>query len=389
MSSLDIRTLAFVLAAIITIQSLGLFVVWQRRKTTSGFGLWTAACTIFAVSLFLLGLRNLIPDFFSVVIANALQFVAGILLFMGIRRFFNSPYHDYLNYLLAATAFLLLIYFLYIRDEITVRILIVSVAWLLGCLRCAIILIVDTPKELRASARFTAVVFGTLGLVHLFRGAVVLVNPAESEMFAPTPTQAFFFVALIGLTLCMTFGLYMMMSKRFELELANIVHQANTDDLTGVWNRRYLFELSQQEFKRARRYDRPLSVLAIDIDHFKKVNDAHGHIVGDLLLKELASTVQSVLRESDVFARTGGEEFMVLLPESDATDSATVAERVRRAISRVTINARSVPVGVTISIGVASLSIEDQDIQAVYQRADAGLYEAKHKGRNCIILKQG
>lgn len=307
---------------------------------------------------------------------------------MGIRRFFNRPYHDYLNYLLAATAFLLLIYFLYIRDEITVRILIVSVAWLIGCLRCAIILIVDAPKELRTSARFTAIVFGTLGFAHLFRGMLVLVNPAESEMFALSPAQSFFFVALIGLTLCMTFGLYMMMSKRFELELANIVHQANTDDLTGVWNRRYLFELSQQEFKRARRYDRPLSVLAIDIDHFKKVNDAHGHIVGDLLLKELASTVQSVLRESDVFARTGGEEFMVLLPESDATDSATVAERVQRAISRVTINSRGVPVGVTISIGVASLSIEDQDIQAVFQRADAGLYEAKHNGRNCIILKQ-
>ncbi len=308
---------------------------------------------------------------------------------MGIRQFFERPQHDYLNYLLAAAALALVTYFLYIRDDITARILIVSLAWLMGCIRCAIVLVVDAPKELRASARFTAIVFGTLGLVHLFRGMVVLINPAESEMFAPTPTQAFFFVALIGLTLSMTFGLFLMMSKRFELELADIIHQANTDDLTGMWNRRYLFDMSQQEFKRARRYDRELSVLAIDIDHFKKVNDTYGHIVGDALLKELASAVRSVLRESDIFARTGGEEFMVLLPESDATDSATVAERVQRAISRVTINSRGVPVGVTVSIGVASLSIEDQDIQSVFQRADAGLYEAKHNGRNCIILKQG
>jgi diguanylate cyclase (GGDEF)-like protein len=387
-STLDIRTLAFILAAIIITESLVLIVVWRTRKTFSGFGLWTLASVVIASSFVLLGLRGAIPDFFSVVIANLLQIVGAILIFMGIRKYLDEPYHDYLNYLLAAVVMGFLVYFLYVHNDVNARILVVSCAWFIGCLRCALILLADVPTELRPSTRFAGGVFIALGLVHLLRGIHAWFGPPQTDLFVPDAVQAFVFTSWIVLAVGLTFGLFMMTTKRLELELAKLVRLAHTDDLTGAWNRRYLIEWSQREARRAHRYGHSLSMLAIDIDHFKDVNDTYGHAVGDLLLKGLASTAQSSLRASDVFARTGGEEFTALLPESDAAESLVVAERIKNEIGQVAVYAGSVPVTTTVSIGVASLSPDDRDIRPVFQRADAALYEAKRNGRNRVVVQQ-
>lgn len=387
MVTLDIRTLAFVLAAIIITQSLALLVMRQTHKTFGGFGFWTLASAALAVSFLLLGLRSRIPDFFSIVVANLLQIVAGILVFMGIRKFFGKPYQDALNYLLAASVMAALVWFLYADNDEIARVLVVSGAWFIWCLRCALVLVADAPEELRPSARFTGAMMGALGLVQLFRGVYAWDNPAEGDLFSPSTVQALIFLSWIGLAVGLTFGLFMMTSRRLELELAERVLQAYTDELTGAWNRRYLIESSQREVNRARRYGHVLSMLAIDIDLFKQINDTYGHTVGDLFLKRLTAAARLSLRDSDIFARTGGEEFAVLLPQSDAAKSMVVAERIRSGISKMTIHWKGVPVRITVSIGVASLDPSDQEIHTVFQRADAALYEAKRKGRNRVVTK--
>lgn len=156
------------------------------------------------------------------------------------------------------------------------------------------------------------------------------------------------------------------------------------DPLTGLYNRRYFFELAQREVIRAQRYTRPLSMLMLDIDHFKVVNDKHGHHVGDEVLREIAHRCSKGLREIDLVGRYGGEEFVFLLPETDGNGGARVAEQVRREIVKPIKTSGPRSVAVTVSVGVATLDDSANDVFSVLERADTALYAAKRVGRNRV-----
>ena len=167
-----------------------------------------------------------------------------------------------------------------------------------------------------------------------------------------------------------------------------------TDALTGLHNRRYLDRRLEEEVTRALRYQHPLSCLFIDADHFKRINDTHGHGAGDSVLREIALRVKECLRASDIATRFGGEEFALLLPQTDATEACTLAERIRHRIKDKTIPIHGgANVSVTASIGVAPMRFEtSSDIAAVSKRlldeADRALYIAKASGRNQIQLAE-
>ncbi len=162
--------------------------------------------------------------------------------------------------------------------------------------------------------------------------------------------------------------------------------QAHTDPLTGLANRRHFFEVAEAELARSRRYEAPLSLLMLDIDHFKEVNDAHGHRAGDRVLQQLARSCLEVLRTVDVVGRVGGEEFAILLPETDVDGAVEVAERLRAAIAAVGIpREEGVPLRVTVSIGVSTLA-GNANLDTLMSQADDALYDAKHRGRNRVRL---
>ncbi|MDP2227524.1 MAG: GGDEF domain-containing protein [Moraxellaceae bacterium] len=167
-----------------------------------------------------------------------------------------------------------------------------------------------------------------------------------------------------------------------------ILELSRRDGLTGVWNRRYLNELMTHDFAVARRSQTPLAVLMIDLDHFKHINDAHGHQAGDLVLKAAARTLQDGLREIDHIGRYGGEEFLVLLPFCDADTAMIIAERCRRAIANLKAEHNGQIVPVTTSIGVSAMaaSAPVASIDALSAAADKALYEAKSAGRNRIVF---
>ena len=168
--------------------------------------------------------------------------------------------------------------------------------------------------------------------------------------------------------------------KVLEQELER---QAHTDFLTGVANRGHFFELAEQELARVQRYRHPLSLVMLDLDHFKEVNDTHGHEVGDRVLEALAATCRHVLREIDVVGRMGGEEFAILLPETAGPQAFEVAERLREAIALASIDiGAEQPLRVTASLGVATYVEADQWVDTLLRRADRALYEAKRLGRN-------
>jgi two-component system cell cycle response regulator len=172
-----------------------------------------------------------------------------------------------------------------------------------------------------------------------------------------------------------------------EESLQRRLYEASTRDaLTGVANRRCLVERLVVELAYARRKKRPLSLLLLDIDHFKGVNDTFGHLVGDLVLRAIATRGIEVVRAGDLFARYGGEEFAVVARETDHAQALLLAERLRVAISELRVEVGDGSVAVTISIGVVSLSEIDpeSDGLALFARADARLYSAKHAGRNRV-----
>jgi diguanylate cyclase (GGDEF)-like protein/PAS domain S-box-containing protein len=161
---------------------------------------------------------------------------------------------------------------------------------------------------------------------------------------------------------------------------------ASTDPLTGVVNRRRFFHTAEAELYRARRYDRPLVLALVDIDHFKRINDSYGHAVGDDTLKTLAHAVGNRLRRSDLFARFGGEEFVLLLPETQLGDGLRLCERLRQMVETIKLQVpdRAEPFGFTVSVGVADLQHEGDSLNQLLARADAALYKAKRDGRNQV-----
>ena len=161
---------------------------------------------------------------------------------------------------------------------------------------------------------------------------------------------------------------------------------AITDSVTGIYNHRHLFELAQREFIRARRFKRPLSAIMLDIDHFKRVNDTYLHDTGNQVLYALAQRLQASIREVDILGRYGGEEFTMILPESDLAAAYLLAERLRSETAAVPFLTDKGAIEITVSLGVATLTEDHRDLQSLVKRADAAMYEAKHAGRNRVEI---
>jgi diguanylate cyclase (GGDEF)-like protein len=160
---------------------------------------------------------------------------------------------------------------------------------------------------------------------------------------------------------------------------------ATTDGMTGINNRRHFLTLADREWAKASRYGRPISFLMIDIDYFKAINDNFGHQVGDEMIVHLANLARDCKRECDVLARIGGEEFALLLPETDLPQALTVAERLRAEVAANSLVVDSFPIPATVSIGAAASDAAMMDVSDLMRAADRALYEAKRAGRNQVI----
>jgi two-component system cell cycle response regulator len=190
---------------------------------------------------------------------------------------------------------------------------------------------------------------------------------------------------LIGRDTVLKFSL----QDAFEQEAAHRLYEsAVRDPLTQVYNRRYMDERLTGEFAFALRHGSPLSILMLDIDHFKQVNDSHGHLAGDEVLKSLAVTLQKTIRVEDLLARYGGEEFLIVARGADPTNATILAERIRRTVQKVVIPWQNLGLQITLSVGIATRTPDKPyaTLEALLSAADGALYAAKEAGRNCVHI---
>ncbi len=163
-----------------------------------------------------------------------------------------------------------------------------------------------------------------------------------------------------------------------------------TDDLTETYNYRYFIQSLDLELRRAKRYEYPISLMMLDIDHFKIYNDTHGHVAGDRVLKQVAHVIKETVRHTDILARYGGEEFAGILIKTNLDDGCQIAERVRKAVEEFAIDhEKTQPQGrLTVSVGISTLGSKVSSLQGLVKTADEALYEAKRTGRNRVAVSQ-
>ena len=219
-------------------------------------------------------------------------------------------------------------------------------------------------------------------------GAVLAALASQGALWATAaPLDARLAVAaLLGAGLLVAALVWPLMRMLQDLEDARVQLDvlATRDELTGIYNRRQFLVLADREWARCRRYDMGAALLMLDVDHFKRVNDLHGHLAGDLMLREIARAIADTLRHADFLGRFGGEEFIVFLPHTETLGALDVAERIRERIAAISLEWRGERISTTLSVGVGTLGSEHDTVGALIADADRALYSAKHAGRNCV-----
>ena len=215
---------------------------------------------------------------------------------------------------------------------------------------------------------------------------------ASSFGFHPSYLHEPFVLNLFGMTFGIALLGTMMGHAFYELLRRNFVQRreltrlAYTDSLTGVANRARFLALAEREVARAQRYRRPLSLLVLDVDHFKRINDSFGHLAGDAALRELGLALAGSVRASDLVGRLGGEEFGVVLPETDVRAATELAERLRTSVHRVMVPNEGDGAAMSVTIGASELATQTEGLRELLIRADRALYQGKRDGRDRVVI---
>lgn len=244
------------------------------------------------------------------------------------------------------------------------------------------------PKPVPLAMRATGWAYAVNAAVFLIRAIAAHQGAQTVDPMNPSGVAAFMLLWWLCMTIAVTLGMVLMTAERLQADLDT---QANRDPLTGALNRRAFSLIAEKEMARSRRYDNPLSLLIMDLDKFKQINDRLGHDAGDALLCRFVTIAGQILRGEDVFCRFGGEEFVALLPNTSAEQARVAAERLRIAFAAESVATETSgdtrPATITVSIGIAELG-QDEDIENLLRRADAALYHAKDLGRNRCELAE-
>jgi len=375
----DIRTLLVAVVLATVFCAAARFLLWWMHPAVPGLDRWALAGVAGALALFMVffyGVEHWPP---SLSLAQLLVFIGMVLNWDGFRRFIGRPPVPRLAFAVLGTAVLVWITITLPYNSLLLR--------ALGNAILIVILSALIARELLTAANPGSQVMRVTGWAYAINATVFLIRVVTAHKNAtpisplnPDGFAVFILFWWLCMTIAVTLGMVLMTTERLQVDLDK---QANHDPLTGAFNRRSFSLFAEKAISQSQRHGKPLSVLMMDLDRFKQINDHLGHNGGDELLCQFVTVAGHVLRSEDIFCRYGGEEFVALLPNATAELALVVAERLRSAYAaEIPETMKEVlPFPMTVSIGVAERR-QDEDIENLLHRADTALYQAKRRGRN-------
>ena len=378
--TLDTFTLLVVLIVSNSLMAGAMWVAFAGRFR-DGLGQWTVALVMQGGAWLLIATDGPLPELASIAAATAFLAFCWSLQMSALLEFHKRPTPRWLLYGPVTIAFL--VFFIYVtdtRERLAAGGLAFGVAQFVtaGALLHFRIAAEQRTRWLLAGS-FLLMSCGLiwLGFTAWFEPEALI--PTSGFSSTPGPALLVFYAVTIG----SSFAFLLMHKERADRETYEL---ATTDSLTAVYNRRTFKELAEPQLSRSRRAQVPVSLLMLDLDHFKRINDTYGHLAGDDVLKAFAKLVGACLRKEDLLARYGGEEFVVLLPSASQQAALSLSERIREQVAARPFDANGHLVRVTVSVGIASEAGDTlPSLEAMLGRADEALYKAKDDGRNRVV----
>lgn len=377
MLNLDSKTIVFMSVLQAPVIALVLLLLRRNYPTSvQGLGWWAHGTVWIFLGILLIGSRGDIPNLLSMPLGAIFLMSGHVIWIMGTERFLGLPsIAKRLQYFVGAISVLFcLFYAVWPVFEIRAALL-CSGMFVLGLVHSQRIAI---GSESKFAGRMLVFCLLANGMVWLTRVVGILTGALDKNLFAASAFNTFLNTSQSVLVLLILFGFVFLASERVRDEFEKL---ATKDSLTGALMRRAWDVHAQAEVDRSRRHARPLSLIAMDLDHFKQINDTLGHAAGDQALIDFVNRVSALLRKQDLLGRIGGEEFVLLLPETGMDEAVVVAQRIRTVTER-----ESKTPHYTVSIGVAELQLHEGTVAAILSRADAAMYRAKSWGRNRVEL---
>ena len=377
MLGLDPRSIILI-AGVMSLLMAGMLAVMRRGypRSIHGLNLWAISFVLAFMGALLIGAYGKIPDVFTTILGNCAMLYSATLSYLGSQRFYQQATTHKFWAIVVALCAPVFAWLTLVDPNYPLRVQVFSlvmVAILLAHTR-----LLYRSANINYFARIAAVVLGIQIFFLLLRTVTLAMDNAIQGVLDPSVMQVVHLMAYAFAGLLMTVSQVLMASERMRAEFE---HLATHDQLTGALSRTVVIEACEQELERRQRHGRELSLMMMDLDNFKTINDTHGHLVGDRVLIDFVKQVTQQLRRPDRLGRFGGEEFVLLLPETPLDEALQVAERIRVNIQKNQIEPRY-----TVSIGVATASGQNPTIDQLVAQADAALYRAKKAGRNRVVV---
>ncbi len=379
---LDMRTLWMVILVTYALTGTLQLVLWRLQPRERAMLCWGLSMLSGALGAWFIMMRGVLPDSVSIGLGNGFTAINYTLSTAGLLLFARKRVNWWWIVMPAAVVLPLYTQVPLFSEHAGPRVLLMAL--LLGAVCVANLLISWRAQQLEA-LRLRQIAMAAFALTLAFtltRATLTVFYTPPADFMAPQAIQPTLMFLGIALILLWNITVMLMPSERLQNQLRRA---AQDDALTNLLNRGGFNTLSLRALARCRHMGQPVSVLLMDLDHFKRVNDTHGHEAGDRLLCSFAETVRAQSRASDLVARYGGEEFSALLPNADRQQALVIAERIRYRFERVSVPVEGGELGTTVSIGVAEIGAQET-VEAALQRADQALYTAKREGRNRITL---